>query len=82
MKDIESVFSGYKVTDNLRVRLERANESFKELTKEIDSMFIQLQPDKIVIRNMEIEAHLQIESKRLSEYLDNAIIPLLKSHRI
>jgi hypothetical protein len=82
MKDIESVFSGYKVTGNLRARLERANESFKELTREIDSMFIQLQPDKIVIRNMEIEAHLQIESKRLSEYLDNAIIPLLKSHRI
>lgn len=82
MKDIECVFSGYKVTDNLRARLERANESFKELTKEIDSMFIRLEPDKIVIRNMEIEAHLQIESKRLSEYLDNAIIPLLKSHRI
>ena len=58
MKDIESLFSGYKVTDNLRARLERANESFKELKKEIDSMFIQLQPDKIVIRNMEIEAHL------------------------
>lgn len=58
MKDIESVFSSYKVTDNLRARLERANESFKELKKEIDSMFIQLQPDKIVIRNMEIEAHL------------------------